>query len=492
MNVNRPIGINTYVAPQGPVGGNAPQPVTVAVNTYQAQPGQVQAAAGGNGVLSMIGNLLSGLVNFVKNAFSKIFGAAGTPPPPPPTAPTQPGTTTGGPDDATVAAQFGLLNTPQNVAAFKATLSAQQAEPNVLGPGMNNPEAAAELQQLLAQWGYPVQATSQFDAATADAVMKFKAANGLTENFQFSNGQPGVTPFVDNRTRAKMLELLTSGQAPAPGTATTPTQPTTPAQPTGDAAAIAAQFHLAPDAANVAAYQAAAAEALGKGAIGPGNAPSDAVSELQTLLAQWGYAVPTTGQFDQATIDGLLTFKSQNNLTDARFKMSDGSVGITPFVDEATQAVMLKKLEGAAAAPAPAPTPTPAPAPTPTAPATQYQAAGLSAEEAQIAAEQGILATRENFDAFVKEAQALEAQNAVGPGTTQKDAVTELQQILAQWGYAVQQNGTFDQATADAVIKFKRDNGVAATYKMADGTAGVHPFVDDATKAVMMKKLGLA
>ncbi|MNT64626.1 putative peptidoglycan binding domain protein [compost metagenome] len=70
--------------------------------------------------------------------------------------------------------------------------------------------------------------------------------------------------------------------------------------------------------------------------------------------------------------------------------------------------------------------------------------------------------------------------------------MTELQQILAQWGYAVQQNGTFDQATADAVIKFKRDNGVAASYKMADGTPGVHPFVDDATKAVMMKKLGLA
>jgi peptidoglycan hydrolase-like protein with peptidoglycan-binding domain len=69
--------------------------------------------------------------------------------------------------------------------------------------------------------------------------------------------------------------------------------------------------------------------------------------------------------------------------------------------------------------------------------------------------------------------------------------VKELQQLLAGWGYAAQQTGQFDQATADAVIKFKRDNGVAAGYKLADGTPGVHPFVDEATKAVMMKKLGL-
>lgn len=520
MFVNRPVGQPVaYTAPQAPVAGAAPQPVAVAVNNYQAAPSATQPqalASAGTGILQTIKGLLGGLLGFVKNIFSKIFAAKA--PTTAPTVPTTgtttpaPGTTSAGPDDATLAAQFGLLNTPQNVATFKATLAAQQAEPDVLGPGTPNADAVKELQQLLAGWGLPVQQTGQFDPATADAVMQFKTANGLTENFQFANGQPGVTPFVDNRTRQAMLAKLTGAQAPttgtttttttpAPTTGTTPPAPTTTTTPAADTTALATQFHLAPDAANVAAYQAAAAETLGKGAIGPGNAPSDAVSELQQLLSQWGFQVQATGQFDQPTIDALLTYKVQHNLVDNRFKMSDGTPGVLPFVDQATQNVMLQQLNQAAPAPTtPAPTTTPTPAPT-TTPATttpapttsgttQYQAAGLSADEAQIAQQQGILATRENFDAFMKEAQALEAQNAVGPGSTDKEAITELQQILAQWGYTVQQTGAFDQATTDAVIKFKRDNGLAASYKMADGTPAVHPFIDDATKAVMIKKLG--
>jgi N-acetyl-anhydromuramyl-L-alanine amidase AmpD len=459
-------------------------------------------AGAGGGILETIKGLLSGLVGFVKNIFGRLFSKAPATNPTTTTPAPSTGTTTGGPDDATVAQQFGLLNTPQNVAAFKATLAAQQAEADVIGPGTPNADACKELQQLLAGWGFPVQQTGQFDPATADAVMKFKTANGLTENFQFANGQPGVTPFVDSRTRQKMLAMLTSGQAPA-ATPATPAQPTTapatpatPAQPAADTAAIATQFHLAPDAANVAAFQAAATEALGKGAIGPGNAPADAVTELQQLLAQWGFPVQATGQFDQATIDALLTYKVQHNLTDNRFKMSDGSAGVLPCVDEATQNAMLQQLQGTqqpAATPA-TPAPTPAattPTPAPATGTSQYQAStALSAEESQIAQQQGILATRENFDAFMKEAQALEAQNAIGPGSTDKEAITELQQILAQWGYPVQATGQFDQATTDAVIKFKKDNNLAATYKMVDGTAAFHPFIDEATKQAMIKKLG--
>jgi hypothetical protein len=127
----------------------------------------------------------------------------------------------------------------------------------------------------------------------------------------------------------------------------------------------------------------------------------------------------------------------------------------------------------------------------PTTPATtQYQAAGLSAEEAQIAQQQGILATRENFDAFVKEAQALEAANAVGPGSTDKDAVTELQQVLTTFGIPVPVTGQFDQATANAVLQYKKSKNLTASYKLADGTPAVHPFIDDATKNAMIAQLG--
>lgn len=50
-------------------------------------------------------------------------------------------------------------------------------------------------------------------------------------------------------------------------------------------------------------------------------------------------------------------------------------------------------------------------------------------------------------------------------------------------------SGQFDQATADAVLKFKRANNLVATYKLADGTAAVHPFIDEATKQAMIRKL---
>jgi hypothetical protein len=136
------------------------------------------------------------------------------------------------------------------------------------------------------------------------------------------------------------------------------------------------------------------------------------------------------------------------------------------------------------------PAPTAPTTPVTPAPATQYQAATpLTAEELAMCQQQGILATPENFKAFITEAQALESVNALGPGSTQTESITELQQLLAGWGYAVAATGQFDQATVDAVTKFKKDNGVAATYKMADGTPGVHPFVDEATKAAMIKRL---
>jgi hypothetical protein len=218
-------------------------------------------------------------------------------------------------------------------------------------------------------------------------------------------------------------------------------------------------------------------------ALGPGSVDPQSITELQTLLKQWGYPVNPTGQWDQATTDAVLKFKKENNLP-ASYKMADGSQGYHPFIDDATKQAMIRKIQGAQPAPAPvAPAPVPAPAPAPAA------AGALTADEQKIADQQGIQPTRENFTAFMAEAQAIEATNALGPGTADSKSVTELQTLLKQWGMAVNVSGQWDQATTDAVLKFKHDAGLHASYKLKDGNFAFHPFIDEATKAAMIKKL---
>lgn len=128
----------------------------------------------------------------------------------------------------------------------------------------------------------------------------------------------------------------------------------------------------------------------------------------------------------------------------------------------------------------------------PVAPPTQTVAApaALTAAQQQICEQQGLLATADNYNAFMTDAQAIQNQNALGPGSNDPQSISELQQVLAGWGYQVSVNGQWDQATTNAVLQFKKDNGLYATYKMADGSQGIHPFIDQATKQAMIKKLG--
>jgi peptidoglycan hydrolase-like protein with peptidoglycan-binding domain len=351
----------------------------------------------------------------------------------------------------------------------------------------------------------------------------------------------------------------------APVTPVTPA-PVTPAPGTqyqaaplaGEELAIAQQQGLLATRENFDAFMKEAQALEAVNALGPGSTQTESISELQQLLAGWGYAVAATGQFDQATIDAVTKFKKDNGVA-ATYKLADGTPGVHPFVDEATKAAMIKRLETAAPVVAPptqyqAPTPvTPAPVVTPSttgqpqvvtvpvtatptapvttpvvgtpspvvppttegqppvvtvsvngvpatapttpvtaapAPGSQYQAVGLSAEEQALAQQQGIQPSRENFDAFMREAQAIETERAIGPGSTEREAITELQGLMAGWGYAVQATGQFDAATEAALVKFKQDNGLAASYRLADGSPAYHPFIDAATKAKMVQKLG--
>jgi peptidoglycan hydrolase-like protein with peptidoglycan-binding domain len=377
-NPVRPVGLPpavvpmTYAAPTQPGAPLAqPQPVVVA-----AAPGAQSV-----GIMQVLSDLWSGVVNF----FKRLFGSAA---PVAPTPVTLPG------DDATLAAQFGLAADPANVAAFKATLANAKAEPNVIGPGFVGLDTVTELQQVLGQLGHPVPVTGQFDAQTAEALMAWKASVGLTETFRFANGRPGTIPFVDARTRAKMIAVL-AGNPNHPGPNGLPPSPVAPAP-----------APLAPPPAPVAPLPAPVA---------PPPAP---------------------------------------------------------------------------VAPLPAPV---APLPAPVAPvSTSGTPTQLTADEAKVAQEAGILASKENVARFLVAAAALETeQGVVGPGLNEtRDTMLEVQQVLNQFGARLPLTGAFDAATVEAMLTFKKAQGLVQDYVMADGTPGVHPYVDGRTKAHMIKLLG--
>lgn len=380
-----PTSVRPYGAAPMAVAPAAQAPIAPVVVNVQNAP------VAANGIGSTLKNIWTSIVNF----FKKLFGgsAQGTTTPVAPVAPSPAAPATGlAADDATVAAQFGLLNTPQNVAAFRQIVAMQMAERDVVGPGSTNRDAISELQTLLNQWGFSVPASGAYDQATAEAVMRFKAQHGVTESFVFANGQAGTTPFVDAKTKAKMIQLLQGGAsaqapAPAPVVSATPVPPAPVAPPPPPPPAPPPPLPPAP-------------------------------------------------------------------------------------------------LPGLPAAQLPAPS-TPAPA-------TPAPAAGdLTDAEKQAANAAGILATRENLTAFQSASAELERTKAMGPGANDNvDAVRELQQVLAMWGHQVPTSGVFDPATVAAVLAFKKAENLFANYQMADGSKGVHPFIDEATKAAMIRKLG--
>ncbi|MEB3329706.1 MAG: peptidoglycan-binding protein [Candidatus Sericytochromatia bacterium] len=385
-NPVRPVGLPPVVAPVTYAAPSQPTPAS-------SQPQPVVVAAPPAAQRASITQVLSDLWGNVVSFFKRLFGAP---------TPQQPVTLPA--DDATLAAQFGLAADPANVAAFKATLAQARSEPNVIGPGFVGPETVTELQQVLGQLGHPAPLTGQFDAPTAEALMTWKAAVGLTEGFRFTNGQPGTIPFVDARTRAQMIAVL-AGAPGHPGANAPSPSPTAPPP----VAAAPPPTPVAPPPASVAPPPV------------PVAPPPVPVAPPPTPVA-------------------------------------------------------------------PLPSPT-APTPTPAAPTPSSQ---LSAEEAQIAQEAGILATRENVSRFLAAAAALEVeQGVVGPGLNDnRDTMLEVQQVLNQFGANLPLTGTFDAATVEAMLAFKKAEGLVQDYVMADGTAGVHPYVDGRTKAHLIERLG--
>ena len=110
------------------------------------------------------------------------------------------------------------------------------------------------------------------------------------------------------------------------------------------------------------------------------------------------------------------------------------------------------------------------------------------AQVQQIAQQYGLLPTQQNVQAFLAEVQSYQG-TAIGPDQGTPDQVKQLQTALASLGYAVNPSGKWDTATANAVVDFKKENGIAQSYKMADGSPAVNEYVDEKTANAMVAAL---
>jgi len=120
--------------------------------------------------------------------------------------------------------------------------------------------------------------------------------------------------------------------------------------------------------------------------------------------------------------------------------------------------------------------------------------AGLTAAEHAMATQYGLLATRENVQAFMAEVQGYTQPTAdgfrtLGPGATDSTAVKQAQEALSRLGFPVPVTGSYDAATQAAVKAFKSANGLQQSYRLADGRLAVNEYLEPQTFRKMVEKL---
>ncbi|MBM3274725.1 MAG: peptidoglycan-binding protein, partial [Candidatus Sericytochromatia bacterium] len=187
VNAGGPVPTPPVAAPYAPPAAPVPEPV--GGGTYSA-----------NGIMDVLKGLFSGIVNFFKGIWNKLFGGKK------PAEPLDP-------DSAAIANTYRLLPTKENVQAF--LLEARSYEQNgTIGPGSPDGNAILQVQQALAAWGFGVQANGKYDQATAAAVVQFKMRYGLHQSYRAADGSWAVNEYLDNQTLTKMRQLLTNGGQP--------------------------------------------------------------------------------------------------------------------------------------------------------------------------------------------------------------------------------------------------------------------------------------
>ncbi|MEB3236693.1 MAG: peptidoglycan-binding protein [Candidatus Sericytochromatia bacterium] len=480
-----------------PAQPGAPGQIPGDQNLIQQQPPAVAPQGAGD----VFASIVNGIVSLFRGIFNWIAGLFGKPATPP-AQPTQPGQPALSPEEQALATQYKLWPSRENILAFRAEVASYQQQ-QVIGPGSGSPEAVRDLQTALARLGYPLQANGQFDAATADAVMRFKRDNGIQQNYRSADGQWAINEYVEPRTMQAILARLQGSPAPQPQPQPTPQPqpvPQPPATPGAtDFQAVARQYGLLATAENVQAFLTEVKGYEAGGALGPGTSQKQAVADLQAALRRLGFAAPDSKTWDDATGQAVIAYKKARGIKQS-YKAADGQWAINEYADPNTLASIMRELSALATQPAPtnpAPVPpapvTPAPVPpvAPTQP-TQPPATPGATDFQAVARQYGLLATAENVQAFLSEVKGYEAEGTLGPGTGKADGVRDLQTALTRLGFPVAVTGQYDGATIQAVISFKRAEGLRQTYKAADGQWAINEYASPVVLQRLIQKLQAA
>ncbi|HBN08690.1 MAG TPA: hypothetical protein DD435_08595 [Cyanobacteria bacterium UBA8530] len=414
-----------------------------------------------------LGDIWDGIAKFLKSAFTAMANLFKSLFSPAPAAPLDP-------DSAAIAQAYNLLPTSENVQAFLTEAKSYETT-GAIGPGAS-PENVKVLQQALGKLGYNVQANGDFDQATNAAVIDFKKKNGIHQSYKLADGNFAVNEFAEPTT-LNLIQQLLQQQASLPPIAQPPVT-SIPEAPIRGNEAIVKQYHLLSTQENVDAFLAETKAYKTNGTLGPGmEAPAD-IKELQTILSKWGYQVKLNGVFDEATAAAVIKFKQDAGIHQ-NYRTDDGNWAINEYADQATLAKMMEMIEKDQK-----PSAT-----TPTAPSGNVPAGNGTLDFNAVAKQYGLQATKENVDAFMTELTAYEKNGTLGPGANAPEDIKELQGALSRWGYSIQVNGQYDDATCQAIIKFKKDNGLSQSYKLADGSVAVNEYAGPDTLTKILERV---
>jgi peptidoglycan hydrolase-like protein with peptidoglycan-binding domain len=230
-----------------------------------------------------------------------------------------------------IAQQYHLAPDPANVQKFLSEVSSYAQ--TAVGPGCGTPEQIRQVQAALRVMGYDVTPSGTFDDATGLAIQHFKQKNGLHQGYKQLDGRDAVNQYLDQQTASVLYDKVQAvdKRVSAGGGDDTPLSD-------ADRALAQAQ-HLAPTAANLAAYK----RAIATEAVGPDSTSAD-TGRIQSLLMRLGYPVQATGNFDGATAQAIVSFKTKAGIHEP-YQLETGGWAISPRVDATTELRMRAALQ---------------------------------------------------------------------------------------------------------------------------------------------------
>ncbi|HBN07450.1 MAG TPA: hypothetical protein DD435_01985 [Cyanobacteria bacterium UBA8530] len=155
-----------------------------------AQNAPVATASALSGITGFFKKAWTGVVDFFKRIFGKKDPAE-----------------TLTPDEAAIAKTYNLQATKQNVNAFLNEAKTYETN-GTLGPGTANKELVTTLQTALKDLKYDVSPNGDYDQKTMSAVIAFKTASGMHQNYKNSDGAWAINEYATQDVLQKIMAEL--------------------------------------------------------------------------------------------------------------------------------------------------------------------------------------------------------------------------------------------------------------------------------------------